>query len=174
MVMLSFAQEGNGFEAWLYFYIVAVVLSVIGGGNYNNIFSLSHDIVPSSQRSRFFGFYAIFRSVFMLLGFILSGLLVQLGYWKLFFISNGLALIIFATIVLLKVKEPKRGVQREELMHVLQDEKIKYDFKLDRKMMRKTMLSKTNLVALVEGIFTSIFFGESNYFNLTLYSNSSA
>ena len=159
MVMLSFAQEGNGFEAWLYFYIVAVVLSVIGGGNYNNIFSLSHDIVPSSQRSRFFGFYAIFRSVFMLLGFILSGLLVQLGYWKLFFISNGLALIIFATIVLLKVKEPKRGVQREELMHVLQDEKIKYDFKLDRKMMRKTMLSKTNLVALVEGIFTSIFLG---------------
>jgi len=77
MIMLSFAQEGNGFEAWLYFYVVAVVLSVIGGGNYNNIFSLSHDIVPSSQRSRFFGFYAIFRSTFMLLGFVLSGLLVQ-------------------------------------------------------------------------------------------------
>lgn len=158
MIMLSFAQEGKGFEAWLYFYVVAVILSVIGGGNYNNIFSLSHDIVPSSQRSRFFGIYAIFRSIFMLLGFVLSGLLVQLGYWKLFFISNGLALIIFATIVLLKVKEPKRGVQREELMHVLQDEKIKYDFN-DRKMRRKTMLSKTNIVALVEGIFTSVFLG---------------
>ncbi|MHA1257035.1 MAG: MFS transporter, partial [Promethearchaeota archaeon] len=118
----------------------------------------SHDIVPSSQRSRFFGLYAIFRSIFMLLGFILSGLLVQLGYWKLFFISNGLALIIFATIVLLKVKEPKRGVQREELMHVLQDEKIKYDF-TDREMRRKTMRSKTNLVALIEGIFTSVFLG---------------
>ena len=158
MIMLSFAQEGKGFEAWLYFYLIAVLLSVIGGGKYNNIFSLSHDIVPSSQRSRFFGLYAIFRSIFMLLGFILSGLLVQLGYWKLFFISNGLALIIFATIVLLKVKEPKRGVQREELMHVLQDEKIKYDFN-DRKMRRKTMLSKTNLVALIEGIFTSVFLG---------------
>ena len=61
--------------------------------------------------------------------------------------------------MVLKINEPKRGAQSEELSEILKKDSIKYDFKIDRKMMRKTMLSKTNIVALIEGIFTSVFMG---------------
>ena len=159
MIMLSFTQEGKGFEAWLYFYIFTIIFSLFGGGNFPNVSSISQDIVPKSQRSRFFGFHSIFKHTFMLIGFIIAGLLIEIGYWRIYFIGNGLALIIFGIIVVIKISEPKRGAQRAELMHVLKDDSVQYDFKLDRKMMRETMLSKTNQVALIEGIFTSIFIG---------------
>jgi len=159
LIMLSFAQEGKGFEAWFYFYIFTTIFSLFGGGNFPNVSSISQDIVPKSQRSRFFGLHSIFRHTFMLIGFIIAGLLIQIGYWRIYFIGNGLALIIFGIIVHIKIREPKRGAQRGELKHVLKDDSVQYDFKLDKKMIRKTMLSKTNLVALIEGIFTSIFIG---------------
>jgi MFS family permease len=55
--------------------------------------------------------------------------------------------------------EPKRGAQQEELIHILKDDKIEYDFQIDREMMKKTMFSKTNIVALVEGISSNILMG---------------
>ncbi|MFX0072255.1 MAG: MFS transporter [Candidatus Hermodarchaeota archaeon] len=159
LIMLSFATVGKGMETWWYFYLFSTIYSLFGGGNYPNVASLSHDIVPKKQRSRFFGIHSIFRNSFQLIGFVISGLLIQIGYWRIFFICNGLALIILGVIMIIKIPEPKRGAQRDELTHILADGSIQYDFKIDKKMMKKTMLSKTNLVALVEGIFTSVFLG---------------
>ena len=79
MIMLSFTQEGKGFEAWLYFYIFTIIFSLFGGGNFPNVSSISQDIVPKSQRSRFFGFHSIFKHTFMLIGFIIAGLLIESG-----------------------------------------------------------------------------------------------
>jgi MFS family permease len=59
----------------------------------------------------------------------------------------------------LTIPEPKRGEQRKELYRVLKEDSTVYDYQLDLKMMRKTVFSKTNLVALIEGIFTSLFMG---------------
>ena len=159
MIMLCFAVEGKGMETWFYFYLFISIFAFFAGGNYPNVVSLSNDIVPKDQRSRFFGIYSIFRHSFTLIGFIISGFLVQIGYWRLFFSGIGLAIIISGLIMVLKINEPKRGAQSEELSEILKKDSIKYDFKIDRKMMRKTMLSKTNIVALIEGIFTSVFMG---------------
>ncbi|MFX1392308.1 MAG: hypothetical protein ACFFAH_01925, partial [Promethearchaeota archaeon] len=68
-------------------------------------------------------------------------------------------ILIAGFIFFFHIKEPKRGGQQEELIHLLKDDSIKYDFQIDRKTMKKTMLSKTNIVALVEGIFTNILMG---------------
>ena len=159
MIMLSFAVEGEGIETWLYFLFFISIFAFFAGGNYSSVVSLSDDIVPKDQRSRFFGIHSIFRHSFQHIGFVISGLLVQLGYWRLFFSGIGIAIIISGLIMVSKINEPKRGSQQEELSEVLKEESIKYDFKIDRGMMRKTMLSKTNKVALIEGIFTSIFLG---------------
>ncbi len=159
MIMLSITVIGKGINSWLYFYIFTTIIGVSAGGNYPSIASLSNDMVPLEYRSRFFGIRNIIRSVFQLSGFLLTGFLVLLDLWRLFFISSGVAIIITSILMILTIHEPKRGIQREELSEVLRVDKISYEFQLDFKMMRKTILSKTNMVALIEGIFTSVFMG---------------
>ncbi len=159
MIMLSVTVIGKGISSWLYFYIFTTIIGVSAGGNYPSIASLSNDMVPLEYRSRFFGIRNIIRSVFQLSGFLLTGFLVLLDLWRLFFISSGIAIIITSTLMILTIHEPKRGIQREELSEVLRENEISYEFQLDLKMMRKTILSKTNMVALIEGIFTSVFMG---------------
>jgi MFS family permease len=61
------------------------------------------------------------------------------------------------------MKEPKRGAQTKELTEVLKEESIEYDFQINLDMMKKTMLSKTNLVILIEGISTNIFMGSLTF-----------
>ncbi|MHA1986003.1 MAG: MFS transporter [Promethearchaeota archaeon] len=159
MIMLSFTVIGLGMTSWIYFYIFTLIIGISAGGNYPTIASLSNDLIPLNSRSRFFGIRNIIRSIFQLNGFVLTGLLVLLGLWRVFFILVGIGLILFGFLTFKTIKEPKRGVLRKELSEVLQEDKISYDFQLDLKMARKTIFSKTNIVALVEGIFTSVFMG---------------
>jgi MFS family permease len=84
---------------------------------------------------------------------------VQFGYWRLYFLSIGIAVLLSGLFFFFYVKEPKRGVQSNILRDVLKDRSIEYDFKMDKELMRRTMLSRTNIAALIEGIFTNVFLG---------------
>ncbi|MFW9899009.1 MAG: MFS transporter [Candidatus Thorarchaeota archaeon] len=159
MIMLGFAFVGRGLETWMYFVFFTFIFGVFAGGSWPAVVSISHDAVPYHQRSRFFGYYQIMRTISTVLGFLIASYLVQNGFWRQFFIGVGSCILIMGFIFGLHNKEPKRGSQREELMDILQDDSIEYDFQIDRSTMRKTMLSKTNKVALVEGIFTMILMG---------------
>jgi len=159
MIMLGFAIAGQGILTWWYFLIFVLIFALFAGGSYPAIVSLSNDIVPLKHRSKFFGYFGIFGSVFMMLGFLISGALVQFGLWRLYFISIGIAVLLSGLIFYFYVKEPKRGVQNKELRDVLKDQSIEYDFKIDKELMRSTMLSRTNIAALIEGIFTNVFMG---------------
>jgi MFS family permease len=159
MIMLGFAIAGQGILTWWYFFIFVLIFALFAGGSYPAIVSLSNDIVPLKHRSKFFGYFGIFGSIFMMLGFLISGALVQFGYWKLYFISIGIAVLLSGFTFYFYVKEPKRGVQSNELRDVLKDRSIEYDFKIDKELMRSTMLSRTNIAALIEGIFTNVFMG---------------
>jgi MFS family permease len=162
-ILLSFAIVGRGIESWLYFFIILLIFSSFAGGNYPSVASLSHDIVPIDQRSRFFGLYNLNRTVFQLSGFLVVGFLEQVGLWRLFFGIIGLAIIISGIYMFLTVNEPKRGAQTKELTEVLREESVEYDFQINVEMMKKTMLSKTNLVILLEGISTNIFMGSLTF-----------
>ncbi len=159
MILLGFTVIGLGINSWLYFYTFTFIIGISAGGNYSSIASLSNDLVPLNSRSRFFGIRNIIRSAFSLTGFLLTGFLVLIGVWRVFFIFVGIGMIFIGFLMFLTIKEPKRGILRKELSEVLKDDKVSYDFQLDIKMMRKTIFSKTNIVALVEGIFTSVFMG---------------
>ncbi|MHA1489712.1 MAG: MFS transporter [Promethearchaeota archaeon] len=158
MIALSFTIVGMGMESWWYFYLFVFIIGFSAGGNYPSVASLSDDLVPIQKKTKFFGLYKIIRTMFQLIGFLLTGVLVLLGLWRLFFSSIGIAIIISGLIMVLKIKEPKRGAQREELSAIIKDG-AKYDFQLDKKTIRGTVLSKTNLVAIIEGIFSSVFMG---------------
>ncbi|TKJ27958.1 MAG: hypothetical protein CEE42_00315 [Promethearchaeota archaeon Loki_b31] len=159
MIMLGFAIAGQGILTWWYFFLFVLIFALFAGGSYPAIVSLSNDIVPIKHRSKFFGYFGIFGSVFMMLGFLISGALVQFGYWRLYFLSIGIAVLLSGLIFFFYVKEPKRGVQSILLRDVLKDRSIEYDFKRDKELMRRTMLSRTNIAALIEGIFTNVFMG---------------
>ena len=159
MILLGFAIAGQGIITWWYFVVVVLMFGMFSGGNYPSIVSLSNDIVPLKHRSKFFGYFSITGSVFTMFGFLISGSLIQFGLWRSYFIGIGVAVIGSGILFYLIVKEPKRGIQNRELQNVLMDDSIEYDFKMDRKLIKSTMLSRTNTAALIEGIFTNVFMG---------------
>ncbi|MFX0187790.1 MAG: MFS transporter [Candidatus Hodarchaeota archaeon] len=159
MIMLGFAVEGKGFETWLYFLVYVLIFAFFTGGSWPSIVSISNDIVPKLYRSRFFGAMGIMMGLFTTFGFLVASAFVQYGYWRLYFWWIGISIIIAGFIFFIHVNEPKRGSQQEELIHILKDDSIEYNFQIDRKTMKKTMLSKTNVVALIEGISTNILMG---------------
>ncbi|MBY9019011.1 MAG: MFS transporter [Candidatus Lokiarchaeota archaeon] len=169
-LMLGFGIEGGGYTTWIYFLIFVSIFGVFGGLSWPTVISLTNDIVPKEQRSRFFGVYELIRSLTMTFGFLVGAFLVQTGFWRQFFWGTGAGILIFGLVLALHINEPKRGAQQEELIHVLQED-ILYDYKINREMMKKTMLSKTNVVALIEGVFTWILMGSINFLILNLIQN---
>jgi MFS family permease len=163
MVMLGFANQGRGIETWWYFVIFVFIFGMFAGGSWPAVISLSEDAVPRQQRSRFFGYYQIIKTISIMLGFLVASYLVQNGFWRQFFWGIGVCILVMGLIFKIDAKEPKRGAQREELMHILKDNSIEYDFQIDRTLMKKTMLSKTNRVALIEGVFTMILMGSLTF-----------
>jgi len=168
MFLLGFAVRGGEFNTWLYFFILIAIFGFFAGGSWPAVNSLSNDIVARDRRSRFFGVYQIVLNTTNIIGWLIATFLVQNGFWREFFWGIG-ALILFAGLIFaIQNEEPKRGAQQEELSTILRDNNIEYNFQINREMMRKTMLSKTNVVALVEGIFTCILMS-SLYFLILNY-----
>ncbi|NHJ25181.1 MAG: MFS transporter [Candidatus Lokiarchaeota archaeon] len=171
IIMLGFALEGGGFTTWIYFLIFVSLFGSFAGLSWPTVISLSNDIVPKESRSRFFGIYEIIRSITQILGFLIGALLVQIGFWRQYFWGTGIGILVFGFIFFINTDDPKRGAQQEELMDILNQNDIDYDFQINRETLKHTMLSKTNIVALIEGIFTWILMGSINFLILNLIQN---
>ena len=161
MAMLGFAIEGQGFETWLYFLVLVSIFAAFAGGSWPSIISLTNDIVPKEYRSRFFGALGATMGLFVTLGFLAASFFVQYGFWREYFFGLGVAIFISGVVFFLHTDEPKRGAQQEELIDILKHDDIEYDFQINMETLKKTMLSKTNIAALVEGISSSILMGSS-------------
>jgi len=159
MIMMGLAIAGLGYQTWAYFILLIVIFSFAAGGSWPAIVSISNDIIPKEQRSKFFGIQGIIGGLFSSFGFIVASFLVQIGLWRAFFIGLGTCIIGAGVILMIYIDEPKRGKMQKALFEVLKDDSIVYDFQIDKDMMRKTMLSKTNKIALIEGISTNILMG---------------
>jgi MFS family permease len=171
MLILGFAVRGGGFGTWIYFLILIFVFGFFSGGSWPAINSLSNDVVPRNFRSRFFGVYQIVLNTTNIIGWLIATFLFQIGLWRFFFWGIGIFILLGGFTFAIHNEEPKRGAQQEELYHLLKDDTLEYDFQIDIKMMRKTMLSKTNIVALVEGIFTCILMSSLNFLILNYVQN---
>ncbi len=171
IILLGFGVQGGEEFTYFYFLIFISIFGIFAGLSWPTVISLSNDIVPKEHRSRFFGIYEIVRSLTMTLGFLFGALLMQTGYWRFFFWIAGSGIIIFGIVYDIQSEEPKRGAQEEELIHILKDDNLSYDYKISREMMKQTMFSKTNIVALIEGIFTWILMGSINFLILNLIQN---
>ncbi len=171
MFFLGFAIYGGEDKTWWYFFTFIALFGFFAGGSWPAINSLSNDVVPRAYRSRFFGVYQIVLNTTNIIGWLIATFLVQIGLWRFFFWGIGISILLGGLIFALNNEEPKRGAQQEELFDLLQDDSIEYDFQIDKEMMRKTMLSRTNIVALVEGIFTCILMSSLNFLILNYVQN---
>jgi len=171
MLILGFAVYGGEVSTWWYFFAFITLFGFFSGGSWPAINSLSNDVVEQDRRSRFFGVYQIILNTTNIIGWLIATLLVQNGFWREFFWGIGASILFGGLIFAIQNEEPKRGAQQEELYHVLQDDSIEYDFQINKEMMRKTMLSKTNSVALIEGIFTCILMSSLNFLILNYVQN---
>jgi len=171
MFLLGFAVYGGEVNTWWYFFTFIALFGFFSGGSWPAINSLSNDVVAQDRRSRFFGVYQIVLNTTNIIGWLIATLLVQNGFWREFFWGIGASILLGGLIFAIQNEEPKRGAQQEELYHVLQDDSIEYDFQINKEMMRKTMLSKTNTVALIEGIFTCILMSSLNFLILIYVQN---
>lgn len=171
MLLLGFAVYGGEATTWWYFFTFIALFGFFAGGSWPAVNSLSNDIVSRDRRSRFFGVYQIVLNTTNIVGWLIATFLVQNGLWREFFWGIGVCILLGGLIFAVHNEEPKRGAQQEELYHLLQDDSIKYDFQIDKEMMRKTMLSRTNIVALIEGIFTCILMSSLNFLILNYVQN---
>jgi MFS family permease len=171
MIFLGFALEGQGLNTWLYFISFIAVFGFSAGGSWPAVISISNDVVPKNYRARFFGIYEIIRRTTNISGWLFVTYLVQNGFWREYFWGIGIFILLGGLIFGIHNKEPKRGAIQEELYHVLKDDSIVYDYQIDKKMIKETMLSKTNVVALIEGIFTWILMSSLNFLILNFIQN---
>ncbi|MFX1387145.1 MAG: MFS transporter [Promethearchaeota archaeon] len=171
MLLLGFAVYGGESSTWWYFFSFIALFGLFSGGSWPAVNSLSNDIVSRDRRSRFFGVYQIVLNTTNIIGWLIAAILVQIGLWREFFWGIGTCILLGGLIFAIHNKEPKRGAQQEELYHLLKDDSIQYDFQINREMMRKTMLSKTNIVALIEGVFTCILMSSLNFLILNYVQN---
>jgi len=171
MFLLGFALEGQGIYTWSYFLICVSVFGFFSGGSWPAVISISNDVVPRNRRSRFFGTYEIIRRSTNMSGWVIVAFLVQIGWWKEFFWGIGVLILLAGLLFGLHNEEPKRGKLEEELYHILKDDRIDYNYKINKETIKETMLSKTNLVALIEGIFTWILMSSLNFLILNFIQN---
>jgi MFS family permease len=152
----GFAPEGLGLTTFNFFLIFNLIRSFSSGGFYPIIISYINDSTEEKEKSQFFGMLQALFQLFQISGMILSAVLFENAFWREFFWFSGLIFIIFGILILLKGKEPKRASTLDELKHILLDENVKYDYKLNRETIKSTIIAPTNIIAFAEGIFTTI------------------
>nr|WP_280178729.1 MFS transporter [Candidatus Prometheoarchaeum syntrophicum] len=134
------------------------------GGIEPIILSYTNDALSKEKRSRFFGIQESSRQVGATFGTILSAILFQFGYWKLYFWIAGSILFIIMIILWIYLKEPKRGQNsQKDLSNLLNSTDIVYEYQLNAKTVKSTIFSPTNIIAFIEGIFTWLIFAIALY-----------
>ncbi|MGB5910272.1 MAG: MFS transporter [Promethearchaeia archaeon] len=150
------APAGLGTTTFMFFLVFNLVRSFASGGFYPIINSFANDSTEEKQRSQFFGILQALFQLFQIIGMLISAFLFENLFWREYYWFTGLIFIIFGFVILLKGKEPKRAATHDELKHILIDEKIKYNYKLTSETIKSTIFAPTNLVAFIEGVFTTI------------------
>jgi MFS family permease len=150
------APGGLGLITFNFFLVCNLLRSFSSGGFYPIIISYVNDSTEEKEKSHFFGMLQALFQFFQISGMIISAFLFQNTFWRQFFWFLGIIFIIFGIVILIKGKEPKRASTQDELKQVLLNEDIKYEYKLNKETIRKTILAPTNIIAFVEGIFTTV------------------
>ncbi|MFX1497900.1 MAG: MFS transporter [Promethearchaeota archaeon] len=152
----GFAPVELGLISFYFFLTLNLIRSFSTGGFYPIIISYVNDSTEAKERSLFFGILQALFQFFQIIGMFISAILFQNFFWRQYFWVTGLIFVGFGILILIKGKEPKRAATQDELKHILLDEETTYEYKLTKETIKSTIFAPTNIIAFVEGIFTTI------------------
>ena len=152
----GFIPDGQGSTTFTLFLIFSLVRGFSRGGFWPLITSHVNDSTEDKERSQYFGAMQATFQLFQIIGMVISALAFQNLFWREYFFIGGFAALVFSLVIFIRGKEPKRGATRKELKKSLKSEEIVYDYRLTKETIKSTIIAPTNLIALFEGIFTTI------------------
>ena len=152
----GFVTEGLGLETYAYFLIFSLIRGFAAGGFWPIINSFGNDSTEEGERSQFFGGLQALFQLFQIVGMVISAVLFQNLFWREFFLIIGVIYMLFGLILFAKAKEPKRASTHKELSEVLLNDDVSYDYKLNKETIKSTIFTPTNIIAFVEGLFTTV------------------
>jgi MFS family permease len=152
----GFVPQGLGMQTFIPFLSFNLMRGFAAGGIWPIINSYGNDSTTEDERSQFFGMLQALFQLFQIVGMVISAFLFQNLFWRQYFWIVGTIYILFGLLILIRGKEPKRASTHKELKGILSSENVKYEYKLNKSTIRSTVFAPTNVIALVEGIFTTV------------------
>jgi len=152
----GFVAQGLGLETFTFFLLFSLIRGFATGGFWPIINSFGNDSTKEEERSHFFGMLQASFQLFQIVGMVVSAALFQNSFWREFFWIIGIIYILFGLLILAKGKEPKRASTHKELSEVLLNDEVSYNYKLNKETFKSTILTPTNVIAFIEGIFTTV------------------
>jgi MFS family permease len=152
----GFIPIGLGNVSFYIFLTVLLIQGFFSGAFTPTETSYVNDIIDQTKRSEYYGFINALLQLAQIAGMLISSFLFQNLLWRQFYWIFGIIIMLEGIIVALRAQEPKRGAIHEELKEVLNSEKVEYNYKLTRETIKSTILKRTNIIAFIEGIFTTV------------------
>jgi len=153
-LLYGFMPEGLALVTFSYIIGISILREIFTGTE-TVIPSFLDDAVQENKRSEIFGLMAMIGQLMYILSSLICAFLFRY-IWKQYFIIVGLSGIVVGIIILIRGKEPKRGSKRNELIKLLKIEEMEYGYNLNKETIRSTIFSRTNLIIILEGMFTQI------------------
>jgi MFS family permease len=138
----------HGQIGYVFFYITRAFNGIGVGAIIPTIFSLVGDTANPKRRSTAFGFVSAAILIGRMAGFVLAGSLAD--HWRMAYFMVGVTGLILA-FGLLRIPEPKRGAQEEEL-HDLIVEGAEYRFCITKKDFKNIWANRSNFWLIVNFI----------------------
>jgi MFS family permease len=138
----------HGQLGYVFFYITRALNGIGVGAIIPTIFSLVGDTANPKRRSTAFGFVSAAMLIGRMAGFVLAGSLAD--HWRMAYFMVGVTGLILA-FGLLRIPEPKRGAQEEEL-HDLIVEGAEYRFRITKDDIKKIWANRSNFWLIVNFI----------------------
>ncbi|MFX0100563.1 MAG: MFS transporter [Candidatus Hodarchaeota archaeon] len=152
--LLGFTPSGLGNVSFFIFLGVNLGKSAIFGYHRPLESSYVDDVVDEKKRSQYFGLSMLLTRFGSITGAIVTTSMFKVGWQYYFFIVGGV--MVFTGIIIgIKAEEPKRGAMRDELKSILKIDETTYSYQLTSETLKSTVFSKTNIIAMIEGIFTN-------------------
>ncbi|MHA2431302.1 MAG: MFS transporter [Promethearchaeota archaeon] len=156
LLVNGFIPIGLGNLSFYFFFATLLIQGFFSGAFTPTETSFVNDIVDQSMRSKFYGSINAIFQLAQVIGMLLSSLLFQNLLWRQFYWILGSLIIFEGALIAFKAQEPKRGINQEELKEVLNSSNIEYTYQLTKETIRTTVLKSTNVIAFIEGIFTTV------------------
>ncbi|MFX0083846.1 MAG: MFS transporter [Candidatus Hodarchaeota archaeon] len=156
LILTGFIPIGLGNTSF-YLFVAMLILQGFFSGAFNPIeTSYINDIVGQSMRSKFYGSINAIFQLAQVVGMLFSSFLFQNLLWRQFYWILGTLIVFEGILIAFKITEPRRGIQQEELKEALNSPDIEYRYQLTKETVRTTIFRSTNIVAFIEGIFTTV------------------